>query len=305
MAPSSWSRRCARHSSGRSGAWPSRLRPNGSAASWWTSPTPVGPGPSRDIAGSRDHRAPRPGGCPRCGSPLFDGERFCEACGAPGRSGSPARRVPDADDAGGAGPGRGRRDGSRPVPRHDVDLDAVGTATDVGLRRHRNEDAAALPSGRAEGVPPPSATAWPRPGTPTWRRGRRRTSPSTWCARSVEGVEDADGGGGDVGPSLRCRPGRRQPECGPRGPARWSWHRPRRSWPRLVVADAVVVASIGDSRAYWLGATGPAVLLTMDDSLAQDRIAEGTPAGDRIRRSRRPHDHPVARRRRRRRCAQR
>jgi serine/threonine protein phosphatase PrpC len=46
----------------------------------------------------------------------------------------------------------------------------------------------------------------------------------------------------------------------------------------LVVAGTVVVASIGDSRAYWIGATGPATLLTTDDSLAQDRMAEGTPS---------------------------
>ena len=38
------------------------------------------------------------------------------------------------------------------------------------------------------------------------------------------------------------------------------------------------MAGVGDSRAYWFGASGTPALLTTDDSLAQDRIAEGTPA---------------------------
>ena len=45
----------------------------------------------------------------------------------------------------------------------------------------------------------------------------------------------------------------------------------------LVTPDTVHVAGVGDSRAYWFGRSGAARLLTTDDSLAQDRIAEGTP----------------------------
>jgi PPM family protein phosphatase len=60
----------------------------------------------------------------------------------------------------------------------------------------------------------------------------------------------------------------------------------------LVVALAapgqVLVGNVGDSRAYWLGGSAPdRRLLTVDDSVAQDRIAEGVAADEAF-------DHPEA-----------
>ena len=164
---------------------------------------------------------------------------------------------------------------SGPAPRNDVDLDAVGTATDVGLRRPRNEDAAAAAAdGRME----------------CRRRLRRRGLDRRMPHLAAQAAADVDhrrgaavgrrrggcrGGGCAVGPSLRCRPATPSAECGPRGPARWSWRRPPRSWPgwwrprRWSWRASVTVVPTGSVP------TGPAVLLTVDDSLARERIAEG------------------------------
>ncbi len=45
----------------------------------------------------------------------------------------------------------------------------------------------------------------------------------------------------------------------------------------VVEGDLVVAAVVGDSRAYWLPDAGPAVALTVDDSVAAVQIAAGTP----------------------------
>lgn len=47
----------------------------------------------------------------------------------------------------------------------------------------------------------------------------------------------------------------------------------------VVLGDAIHYASLGDSRVYWLGETGP-VLLTRDDSLAQEFIEQGMPRAE-------------------------
>jgi serine/threonine protein phosphatase PrpC len=43
----------------------------------------------------------------------------------------------------------------------------------------------------------------------------------------------------------------------------------------VVDGPLIVVGSVGDSRAYWLGDTGAAVALTRDDSWAAEQIASG------------------------------
>jgi serine/threonine protein phosphatase PrpC len=45
----------------------------------------------------------------------------------------------------------------------------------------------------------------------------------------------------------------------------------------VVDGALIVVGSVGDSRAYWLGDTGAAVALTRDDSWAAEQIARGVP----------------------------
>lgn len=43
----------------------------------------------------------------------------------------------------------------------------------------------------------------------------------------------------------------------------------------LVIGDTVVAATVGDSRVYWLPDAGPAQLLSVDDSLSAELMAEG------------------------------
>ena len=70
--------------------------------------------------------------CPTCGSPVFEDERFCEACG---RSIAPSPE-PEA---------------TRPEPPDDgpveIEVDGVGAVSDRGHRRARNEDAVAAAAG--------------------------------------------------------------------------------------------------------------------------------------------------------------
>ncbi len=44
--------------------------------------------------------------------------------------------------------------------------------------------------------------------------------------------------------------------------------------------ELLVVASVGDSRAYWLPDAGAAIALTVDDSFAQEQIAAGVPRAE-------------------------
>lgn len=48
----------------------------------------------------------------------------------------------------------------------------------------------------------------------------------------------------------------------------------------VVEGEQAFVASIGDSRAYWVGDDGSAAVLTTDDSLAQEDIAAGIPRAE-------------------------
>ena len=60
----------------------------------------------------------------------------------------------------------------------------------------------------------------------------------------------------------------------------------------LVVGAVAVAATVGDSRVYWLPDAGPARLLSVDDSLSQQLIAEGMAREDA---ERSPHAHTITR----------
>ena len=215
--------------------------------------------------------------CVRCSSPVFDGERFCEACGTPV---TPAADGPPGPASGDDGSGRGLpADGRRrvgPAARPDVDLPTVGTATDVGLRRHRNEDAAAaVADDRGSAAVVCDGVA----STGNAHLAARAAADVTIdvVGRGVEDVEDADGATALL---VRAFAAAQDAVSGvvTEVPGSMELAPSTTIVAALAVDDVVVVANIGDSRAYWLGATGPPALLTADDSLAQDRIAEGTPA---------------------------
>jgi serine/threonine protein phosphatase PrpC len=199
--------------------------------------------------------------CPQCQSPVFDDEHYCEACGrrAPGEPLVDTAAVP-----------------RRPGYRDEHDLGVIAGLTDRGTRRHRNEDAlaiaaandriiAAVCDGVASTANPDQAaraaadTAFsvvePLLSAPSWPQDAHLVEilgeAFDEAQRAVLEVPHDEPDGSDQSPSTT-----------------------------MVVAVAeqghVTVANIGDSRAYWLS-TDPAQarLLTVDDSWAQERIAEG------------------------------
>jgi serine/threonine protein phosphatase PrpC len=198
--------------------------------------------------------------CRRCQSPVFHDELFCEVCGCkvshdPEPAPSPAASIPE--------------------DRETTDLFSIAGVTDRGRRRQRNEDAMAIAAtgdrylavvcdGVASTANPDQAarqaaaaglsvlepllgqTEWP-PSELDGLLGRAFAE----AQRAVMLVPDDEPDGNDLSPSTTMVVG--------------------------IVADGrATVANIGDSRAYWLGASPAAArLLTVDDSWAQESIAEG------------------------------
>jgi serine/threonine protein phosphatase PrpC len=199
--------------------------------------------------------------CQRCQSPVFHDELYCEACGWKASQEPERAPVPAASEA--------------PADRQTTDLGSVAGVTDRGRRRQRNEDAFAIAAagdrfiavvcdGVASTANPDQAareaataalsvleplvhrTEWPAPESDDLL-GRAFEE----AQRAVMRVPDDEPDGNDLSPSTTM-------VVGVVGPGR------------------VTVANIGDSRAYWLGASPSAArLLTVDDSWAQESIAEG------------------------------
>ena len=198
--------------------------------------------------------------CQRCGSPVFHDELYCEACGLKVSHGpEPAAGTP----------------ASVPADRETTDLGSVAGMTDRGRRRQRNEDAMALAAagdkfvavvcdGVASTANPDQAAS--EAATTALSVLEPLLHQAKWTAAELEGVlgsafseaqravmrvPDDEPGGNDLSPSTTMVVG--------------------------VVADGrVTVANVGDSRAYWLGSSPSAArLLTVDDSWAQESIAEG------------------------------
>jgi serine/threonine protein phosphatase PrpC len=199
--------------------------------------------------------------CPQCESPVFHDELFCEACGhRVGQESPPAAPTTAV----------------RPTDRNESDAGTIAGVTDRGKRRQRNEDALALAAGAGrlvaavcdgvastanpdqaarEAAAAAFSTLEPLLHAPSWPATEIETLLGQAFAaaqRAVVLVPDDEPDGNDLSPSTT-----------------------------MVVAVAaegrVTVANIGDSRAYWLSsdATG-ARLLTVDDSWAQESIAEGS-----------------------------
>jgi serine/threonine protein phosphatase PrpC len=199
--------------------------------------------------------------CPQCQSPVFHDELFCEACGRRvGPEPVPAAPTPAA----------------RPTDRNESDAGPIAGVTDRGRRRQRNEDAMAVAAGNGrliaavcDGVastanpdqaareaadavfaslePLLHTTVWPASEI-EWLLEQAFSA----AQRAVMLVPDDEPDGNDLSPSTT-----------------------------MVVAVAaegrVTIANIGDSRAYWLTSDpNEARLLTVDDSWAQESIAEGS-----------------------------
>jgi serine/threonine protein phosphatase PrpC len=204
-----------------------------------------------------------PADCPTCRAPTLAGERYCEACGARLTT---APEVTGAPTPAGAGTDR----------RVEIDLGGAAAVSDRGRRRPRNEDAmwmacdgdwsmAVVCDGVASthDAHRASQAASESAGKvleELVRTGRWPADPALLAAfrqafgaaqASVCALTDVQGIDAELSPSTT-----------------------------LVAAVStpghLVVAGIGDSRAYWLAeAPDRSRLLTVDDSWAEEQISGG------------------------------
>ena len=190
--------------------------------------------------------------CPQCAASILDDDVFCEACGC--------RLVEDP-----TGPDLEPASG----PDHvDVDLGAVAGVSDRGLTHRRNEDAFALDTRGdhlvavvCDGV---SASVTPDRAA--------RVAADTAAQMLTAAIDD----GADLAAAMVEAIAIARAEV-----ERVPWVATQRlAAPSCTLVAAVwdgramTVASVGDSRAYWLGRTG-AALLTEDDSWALHQVRSG------------------------------
>ena len=206
------------------------------------------------------------GHCPACRAPVFDGENYCELCGA----------------ALGSEPTVEAQDAAPPVvdqggQRSSVDKGVAAAISDRGWHRPRNEDAVALAAvGRRVAVAVCDGVA-------STVQAHRAAQAASAAAIAVlgEALDLADWPPADQRQDLFTR----------------AFHEAQRavvavtdsqglddgrapSSTTLVAALAgpghLTVGNVGDSRAYWLDRPGGAHRrLTVDDSSAEMQIAEG------------------------------
>jgi serine/threonine protein phosphatase PrpC len=236
--------------------------------------------------------------CPSCQEPLTADAVFCEACGTrlnPTPTPAPTKAKPSPPKRGCSACGPGSTvdtDGycttcgklvARERDHVELDVSVTGdggisaaAVTDRGVRHHRNEDAVWI-----------AATA---PG----EDGAARVvdvvvadgvsssfDPDVASAVAVEtaGAVLADGTGSDVADLVSqaiVAAGDAVATLVDGGDPRRLASNPSCTIVTATVRDGVVTYGwVGDSRAYWIADTGPAVPLTVDDSWATEAIREG------------------------------
>ncbi|MEA2196656.1 MAG: family protein phosphatase, partial [Solirubrobacteraceae bacterium] len=188
--------------------------------------------------------APAGIGCHACGAPVeaIDGDGYCSICGV---------RARDASD------------------RIELDLVIAAAVSDQGLHHRRNEDAFELAV-----VPDQGVAVVVCDGIST--ASSSDVAAGTAAKVAAEVLMDAIGAGSDGRQAMVAAVGAAQEAV---GQVPWTT-RADRALPSCTLvsalwrSDEVIVAWVGDSRAYWL-AREDSRQLTVDDSWAEEEVAEG------------------------------
>ncbi len=202
--------------------------------------------------------------CPSCSAPVFAGDLFCEACG---HRLNPAGR-PAAEAA----------------HHREIDLgDAAAAVSDRGLRHSTNQDGvalAAVPGGLAA-VLSDGVSASPRPEEAS--RAAVETGTAVLTRELETGADPRDA----------TRTAALAAAKAVAGLAADPSSAPACTYISAVTGEldgrpVITIGWIGDSRAYWIGATGDE-LLTEDDSWAEHVIAHGMMSEEEAYSDRRAH----------------
>jgi serine/threonine protein phosphatase PrpC len=213
--------------------------------------------------------------CPACQQPLQAGDQFCESCGARvGEDGPQSRGC----EACGAGPEAIAGDGVCTVcgvrapseGRIELDLEIVAAVSDTGLVHWRNEDSFFV---EVIGEGTVAAVVCDGISSSSAANIAARSAASTAGAVLREAMADP---GHDASSATTEAI---QVARGAVAQVEWT-SRTRRVDPSCTLVSAlcregeIVIGWVGDSRAYWVDSEG-ARQLTVDDSLAEEGVAEG------------------------------
>ncbi|ROO83444.1 serine/threonine protein phosphatase PrpC [Actinocorallia herbida] len=208
--------------------------------------------------------------CPICSAPVLPGDVFCEACG---------HRLDGLDGTEAGGP-------SRRVPADHVEIDLghdVAAVSDRGLRHATNQDGMAVavtPAGVlavvADGV-----SASPRPEEAS--RAAADTGLAVLAAELEAGADPRDATRTAALAAAKAVASLTDDKTSA----------PACTYISAVAGrygdrDVITLGWIGDSRAYWVGATGDE-LLTEDDSWAEWVVAHGMMSEEEAYADRRAH----------------
>jgi serine/threonine protein phosphatase PrpC len=257
--------------------------------------------------------------CPSCGGPVSEADRYCEACGAELKPGSPSTPALDTDteptveiatSTAPAGPCRscggvvgaegycetcGTKAASPRDHFSEQPAPWVAGVCDRGIRHSRNEDAMAI---AADATPGSRALLVVCDGVSSSLDSDVASLAAARAARDVlqaghaQGIGTESSRNGAIVARLNAAADAANDavleNTSPDSPNPASC-----TFVATVLEDGVLVAGVvGDSRAYWLPDNAEAVALTVDDSWAAELIATGI---SREEAESGPHAHAITR----------